>query len=59
MVAQLVEAVEINLEGEKTIPLNRRLAAIASKFFKEIGKNKGKVLCRMCLLPCPINMRME
>lgn len=34
MVAQLVEAVEINLEGEKTIPLNRRLAAIASKFLR-------------------------
>lgn len=29
MMSQLVEAVEVNLEGEKTIPLNRRLAAIA------------------------------
>lgn len=32
MMSQLVEAVEVNLEGEKTISLNRRLAAIASKF---------------------------
>lgn len=32
MMSQLVEAVEVNLEGEKTIPLNRRLAAIASKY---------------------------
>lgn len=31
MMSQLVEAVEVNLEGEKAIPLNRRLAGIASK----------------------------
>lgn len=31
MVSQLIEAIEVNLEGEKSIPLNRRLAAISSK----------------------------
>ncbi|XP_062616219.1 sister chromatid cohesion protein PDS5 homolog B-like [Saccostrea cucullata] len=37
MVSQLVEAIEVNLEGEKNIPLNRRLGAI-SKTLPETHK---------------------